>query len=386
VRGTPDPQGAGLFRLAQATGDMPVTSCTSVSVLPGGGAKFDTLLEAVARAQDHIHMEYYIFEPDRTGTQVRDALAERAGAGVRVRLLLDALGSARLGQRFLRPLQEVGAEVAWFHPLRLRKVLRPMLNLRNHRKLVIIDGRTAFVGGVNIGDDSNERLSTAAFRDLHLHMRGRIVSWLQMLFVEDWHYAVGAVLQGAELWPTQPAGPITAQVLPSGPDTPWEPIHRVFVSAMERAQERIWLSTPYFVPSEAGRMALTSAALRGLDVRLLVPRRADSRVVTWAARSYFDELLRAGVRVFEYLPRMMHSKALLVDGDTVVAGSANFDHRSFRLNFELSVLFHNRELASYLELILSGDMAQSREVPPDRRPSPVMALTEATARLLSPLL
>jgi cardiolipin synthase len=187
------------------------------------------------------------------------------------------------------------------------------------------------------------------------------------------------------MWPELPAGPIKTQVLPAGPDSPWEPIHRVLLAALYRGKGRVWLATPYFVPGEAARMALTSAALRGLDVRLLVPARTDSRLVSAAARSYFDELIAAGVRVFEY-PRMLHTKALLVDSDTCVLGSSNFDNRSFRLNFELCVLFEDERVAGSLETILARDFAGAREVVGARQLNLWARMGEASARLLSPLL
>ena len=174
---------------------------------------------------------------------------------------------------------------------------------------------------------------------------------------------------------------------PSGPDSTWEAIHRTHIEAIVRADERVWLVTPYFVPTEAARYALTSTALRGVDVRVMVPRSSDSRIVSAAARSYYDELLDAGVRVFEYHPRMLHSKAMLVDRSTVLIGSANFDNRSFRLNFELSLLFHDPTLAAELESVYLTDQAETHEVTLDRRRSGLpMRLAEASARLLSPLL
>ncbi|MBB5015516.1 cardiolipin synthase [Rehaibacterium terrae] len=376
-----------LSRLAEAATGFPPSTCTSADLLVGGAATFDALLAAVATAEHHIHLEYYIFEPDRTGTALRDALVARARAGVRVRLLLDALGAARLSRRFLAPLREAGAEVVWFHPLRLRRVRRPTLNLRTHRKLVVIDGRLAFTGGINITDEQDERLSTRAHFDLHLKLAGEVVAWLQLAFLEDWHYATGIALSDERLWPTLPRGDIAAQVLPSGPHNRWEPVHRLHVEAIHQANARVWLVTPYFVPGEAALFALTSAAMRGLDVRLLVPERSDSRVVTAAARSYFDELLAAGVRIYEYRPRLMHAKALLVDEDIALLGSANFDHRSFRLNFELCMLLRDRDFAGRLAAACEAIFAQTRHV--RRRPRPPrfpQRLFEATARLLSPLL
>ena len=279
-----------------------------------------------------------------------------------------------------------GAEVVFFHRFRLRRLWRPRLNLRSHRKLLVVDGRVGFTGGINISDTENERVRPDdAFHDLHLRIEGEAVRWLQLAFAEDWGYACGRAPSGVEQWPDLPVGPVRMQVLPAGPDTPWEPIHRVMVSAIHAADERVWLATPYFVPSEAARMALTSAALRGVDVRLLVPVRSDSALVSAAARSYFEELMAAGVRVYEY-PRMLHSKALLVDGSTCVLGSSNFDNRSFRLNFELSVLVEDPALAIALESVLLRDFDHALAVPADRKPRLPAALGEAAARLLSPLL
>ena len=374
-----------LMRLAHGSSGFPPSSCERVKLLAGGASTFAALVDAIESARYHVHVEYYIFEPDVTGTRVRDALVARARAGVKVRLLVDALGSARLSRAFLAPLRDAGAEVAFFHRFRMRRLWRPRLNLRTHRKIVVVDGQVGFTGGINVTDTENETLRDDAFHDLHLRMDGQAVRWLQLAFVEDWVYASGQAPQDHDLWPQMPNGPIRAQVLPAGPDSAWETIHRVMLGALHRAQKRIWLTTPYFVPGEAGRMALTSAALRGVDVRLLVPRRGDSALVSAAARSYFDELIGAGVRVFEY-PRMLHTKALLVDADTCVLGSSNFDNRSFRLNFELCVLFEDAGVAAALESLMTQDLAQAREVHGPRRLDFWPALGEASARLLSPLL
>ena len=374
-----------LMRLAEAASGFLPSSCERVKLLVGGAATFNALVDAIESARYHVHVEYYIFEPDITGTRVRDALVAKAREGLKVRLLVDALGSAKLSRDFLAPLREAGGEVAFFHRFRLRRLWHPRLNLRTHRKIVVIDGTIGFTGGINITDTENEVLREDAFHDLHLRMDGQAVRWLQLAFAEDWIYASGRAPQETDLWPQMPNGPIRTQVLPAGPDSPWETIHRVMLGALHRAQKRIWLVTPYFVPGEAARMALTSAALRGVDVRLLVPRRGDSALVSAAARSYFDELIGAGVRVFEY-PKMLHTKALLVDSDISVLGSSNFDNRSFRLNFELCVLFEDAGVATALESVLAEDLSHGREVRGPRRLDFWPSLGEASARLLSPLL
>ena len=383
----PTPEAVELARIGQATTGLPPTTATDARLLIDGGAKYSALLQDVATAQEHVHLEYYIFYPDRTGAALRDALVERARAGVKVRLLLDAVGSGKTPARFFDELVAAGGELAWFHPARILQVWkRPWLNLRSHRKIVVIDGRVAYTGGINITDEEDERLRGDAYRDLHLRVEGDVVSSLQLVFIEDWAYATGKPPLALPS-PTPHPGRIPMQVLVSGPDSSWEAIHRLHVGSIHSAKRRVWLATPYFVPGEAARMALTSAALGGLDVRLLVPRRSDSRLVTLAARSYFDELLAAGVRVYEYGPRMLHTKALLCDDDLAIIGSANFDHRSFRLNFEVSLMFADAALCAELSALLERECMASRGVQPEReRPLFRTRLPEALARLVSPLL
>ena len=382
-----------LALLGQTTTGLPPSTATCAQLLIDGAATYDALMDAVAAATNHIHLEYYIYMPDLTGTRLRDALVERARAGVKVRLLLDAVGSSSISRRFLQPLLDAGGEFAWFHPTRFRPFTRTWVNMRTHRKIVVVDGRVAFTGGINITDLENERLHHNAYRDLHLRLEGDVVRGMQLVFVEDWTYATGQKrkdFDGTRLWDAvEPGieGSIPSQVVVSGPDSSWEAIHRVHVAAIHEARSRVWLVTPYFVPGEAARMALTSAALGGLDVRLLVPKLSDSRVVTYAARSYFDELLAAGVKVYEYGPRLLHTKALLCDDGLALIGSANFDNRSFRLNFEISVLFRDRTIAATLAQLIEGELADSEPVHGVRNRSLWRnRLPEALARLMSPLL
>ena len=385
-----DPETRELHALALATTGIRPTTARDVRLLVDGGATYPALLEDIAAARDHVHLEYYIYEPDRSGQALRDALVERARAGVRVRLLVDAMGSKKAGRRFFAPLVAAGGEVAYFHPSRpwlLWK--RPWVNLRTHRKIVVVDGRVGFVGGINVTDEQDERLRPDAYRDVHLRLEGEAVRSLQAVFVEDWAYATGQrdfVGDVARATPAAAPGPIRAQVLVSGPDSSWETIHRVHVGAIHAASRRVWLATPYFVPGEAAMMALTSAALSGLDVRLLVPKMSDSRLVTWCVRSYYDELLAAGVKVYEYGPRMLHTKMLLVDDGIAIVGSANFDHRSFRLNFEVSVLFDDAGVCERMHALIESEFRHAPRVRNDRDRPLSDRLPEALARLMSPLL
>ena len=386
-----DPDSAELSRLGHAiTGLIPSTA-QRVELLVDGQATYAALITAVRAARHHVHLEYYIYHPDQTGRALRDALVERARAGVKVRLLLDAVGCSKTPSSFFRDLIDAGGELSWFHPMRFGRIWeRPWLNMRTHRKIVVVDGRIGFAGGINITDEENEGLRSDAYRDLHFRLDGDVVRSLQLVFAEDWAYATGEREFLGELAQSMPEccpGPVAAQVITSGPDSDWEAIHRLHVEAIHNARQRVWLVTPYFVPGEAAKMALTSAALAGIDVRLLVPRQSDSRLVTFAARSYFDTLLAAGVKVYEYGPRMLHTKALLVDDDVCILGSANFDARSFRLNFEICLLFRDAAVAADLARLIEHEFALAPRVREDRpRPLLTARLPEAFARLLSPLL
>jgi len=378
-------------RLIQTACGIAPSSAHRVELLASGGATLEALLREVAQARRHIHLEYYIFDPDRTGTRLLQALTERARAGVQVRLLVDAIGSAKLlsrrGRALLDELRDAGGELAVFHPRRLDR-LRPLVNLRTHRKIVVVDGHAGFVGGINLTDDENEQVRPHdAYRDTHLLIRGGAVRWLQYVFLKDWHYAEGRPPgHDAHLLPDQPPGSLPIQIVASGPDTDMEGMHRAMIDALNLARQRIWLATPYFVPTEAALMALTNAALRGVQVKLMVPERSDSRIVSAAARSYYAELQAAGVLVFEYRGRVLHAKTLVVDEAYGLVGSANFDNRSFRLNFEVAAVVFDAEFNHRLAAMFQADLSQCHLVPMQRHTPPLQRLFESVARLGSPLL
>ncbi|MEH3086441.1 MAG: cardiolipin synthase [Xylophilus ampelinus] len=377
--------------LGFASCGIPVSTASDVRLLVGGGQTFNALFEAIRRARRHVHLEYYIFEPDRIGTALRDLLAEKARQGVTVRLLVDALGSKRLGRAFFAPLREAGAEVGLFHDSRIGRRLRPVINFRTHRKIVVCDGTVGFTGGLNVTDEEDERTRADAYHDVHLRIEGSAVRWLQTVFLEDWAYATGerkrrTAADFADWMPPPTEGMHPVQIVASGPDSELEAIHRMYLAAIHAATRRVWITTPYFVPGHPALMALTSAALRGVDVRLLVPRRSDSLVVSAAARSYFDELIAVGVKVWEYEARMLHSKTMLVDDDCGFVGTANFDNRSFRLNFEVCAVVYGDALAVALGAQFERDLRKSSRVEAGRRAPGWQRLFDATARLFSPLL
>lgn len=380
-----------LARLTSRTAGTNVGRAESVEVLLNGKACFDSIVAAIAKAEHHIHVEYYIFEGDKTGTRIRDALIARAKEGVKVRLLVDGVGSS-LTSNFLAPLYAEGAEFARFNPLSFGRLL-PRFNLRNHRKIVVIDGRVGFLGGINVGDEYNEEITKReAYRDTHLKIVGSVVRQIQFAFLEDWQFANGGHMRDKLLFPAldddaDEREQELVQVVPSGPDLEWEATKKVYFTMITQAEVSLKVTTPYFVPDEAIQVALCSAALRGVKVELIVPQNSDSRIVTAAARSYFDQLLSAGVHIFEY-PKMVHAKTMVVDGKLACVSSANMDNRSFRLNFEIGAVFYAKEAISDLERAFDKDKARCRHVTPRSRGRIKWfgRLSEASARLLSPLL
>ncbi|MFW5921483.1 MAG: cardiolipin synthase, partial [Polyangiales bacterium] len=319
----------GVMRLAAHVARMDVVPGNDVQVLVGAPDTYDAHIEAIEAAEDHVHLEFYIIRPDEPGRRLRDALVAAAERGVHVRLLKDGFGSRTLGRRFLGPLRRAGAHVATFLPLDpIRRAYT--FNLRNHRKLMIVDGRIGFTGGINFGEEF------LPWRDVHLRIHGPAVHQLQAIFAEDWYFASRYHLAHPAFFPdVQPQGKSVMQLVESGPDATVESIHRLYFAAIASARDRVSLITPYFVPDRALLVALQTAALRGVDVRLVLPSTSNHRVTFHAGRSFYDELLGAGVSIHEYGPGMVHTKAMIVDGTFATVGSANLDVRSFRLNFEL---------------------------------------------------
>jgi cardiolipin synthase len=371
-------------------GEWPPLHASAVELHHDGDSAYASLLSAIEEARHHVHLEYYIWEPDQIGTRLRDLLVAKAKAGVKVRMLIDATGSADLKRRFCKPLLEAGVELARFNPVSLRFLRPRRIDFRTHRKIVVCDGKIGFTGGMNITDVHSAALCPTYWRDTHVRLEGAAVWPLQRIFIEDWHFATEAPPPtGAELFPL-PGGARShiVQIVASGPDHDQMSIHRTFFTAITRATSRIWLTTPYFVPDEATMAALCTAALRRLDVRLIIPERGDSRLVDLAARSYVPELLACGVKVYEYLPRFIHSKTFVIDDDLAIVGTANIDNRSFRLNFEIVAVLYDRGAAAEMARAFEEDLAGCRRIETKDLAGKSLPrrLGEASARLLSPLL
>lgn len=328
--------------------------------------------QALLNARESIHLEYYIWQPDRTGTRFRDLLIRKAREGVRVRFLYDGFGSFWLTKRFLRPMREAGIQVATFLPGQSFRE-RWSLNLRSHRKIVVVDGRVAFTGGMNIGDEYIGRSSAFVFwRDAHLRVVGPEVWRHQLVFAEDWYFATGEVLTGTESFPSPATtGTVTAQTVSSGPESEPSVLQALMLAAINEAQERVLIVTSYFAPPTAIVVALENAALRGVRVRLLLSGRKNHLLTLLAGRAIYDSLLNAGVEIAEYQRGLLHSKTLTIDGHWSLVGSANVDCRSLFLNFESGMVLYDERLAQQLEQQFEIDMQDSILINPedwDRRP------------------
>jgi cardiolipin synthase A/B len=391
-----DPQRASqLMRLAWRLGGLPPERARALTLLCDGDACYDALVEAIGRARDHVHAEYYIFEPGLAGARLRDALAAAARRGVEVKLLLDAAGSAATSARFLRPLRQAGGQVARFNPVLHRRLGQHLANFRTHRKILVADGLTGFTGGMNVSDDhSRAARGEAAWRDTHLRIEGAAVHGLQAAFLEDWYYATrpsgppaGIAERRPRWFPADPEGDQVVQVVASGPDQEVPAVEAFLLAALALARERIWITTPYYVPDEPLAAALRGAALRGVDVQLVLPARTDSRVVDAASRTYHDELLAAGARIHLYGPPMVHAKTCVVDRDLALVGSANLDRRSLRLNFEVVAAVHGGPAVEALAALFEQDRARSRPKGwLEAREPFARRLLASAARLLAPQL
>jgi cardiolipin synthase A/B len=384
-----NPTQATLARLVSTTTKFQPTAGNHLLVLHDTTRVFAEIEAAIAAAKHSIHLEYYIWQPDKTGTRLRNLLIERAKAGVAVRFLYDSLGSLRLTRAFLQPMRDAGIQVEAFVPGRsLRE--RWSINLRSHRKLVIVDGKIAFTGGMNVGDEYLG-LSTyfGKWVDTHIRLEGPATLQLQEVFAEDWHYATKEALVSPPFYP-EPAmdGQVIAQVLAGGPDSDDSVFQAAMFAAIGEAQHHVTLVTSYFVPTPPLVAALENAAQRGVSTRVLVSGPKTYWYTYHAGRSYYDSLLRAGVEIWEYHGGLLHSKTLTIDRTWSLIGSPNFDARSLHLNFEVAVAVFGAAAADLLLEHFDEDIASAVKIDPtqwaDR--SWQTRLVQNYCRMFSPVL
>jgi cardiolipin synthase len=375
------------LRAMPKLGRMPALANNQVTLLINGDATFAAIFEAIRQATQTVLIQFFIIHDDALGRRLQELLLEKAAEGVAIYVLYDRIGSHALPGSYSDKLRAGGVQIKAF-ATRSGWLNRFQINFRNHRKIVVVDGATGFVGGHNVGDEYvGLKPPLAPWRDTHVQVVGPVVACLQESFAEDWFWATRE-LPPLNLPAAYPEDGVLCQLLASGPADAQETCSLFFVEAIHAAVERVWITSPYFIPDEAVSAALRLAVLRGVDVRLLLPSRPDHYVVYAASSLFAFEAVRAGVRVFRYEPGFLHQKVVLVDSEISAIGSANLDNRSFRLNFELMLLTVDSAFALEVEKMLSDDFALAHEISiqESRETHHLQQLGMRIARLISPIL
>ncbi len=347
-------------RAARVLGGLPFTRGNDLELLIDGEKTFERIFEAIKEAKNYLCVNFFIVKNDKLGTRFQEALIERAKAGVKVYFLFDEIGSHKLPRRYLKAMKDAGIEC---HSFGINRFWwsRLQLNFRNHRKIVISDGKSAFIGGLNVGDEYLGRdQKFGEWRDTHLKIRGPAVQAVQMVFLEDWFWACNEV-PGLH-WETEPeAADQIAAVIPTGPADPADSWQLIVAEAANSSRKKLWIATPYFVPDEGVLTALQAAAIRGVDVRILIPERADQILVSLSAFSYYDQSIPYGVKLFRYDKGFLHQKVMLIDERLAAVGTANLDNRSFRLNFEITAFSPDPAFVAEVEKMLVTDFTFAKE-------------------------
>ena len=370
----------------------PLTDGNSVKVLINGEQKFPEVLDALSKAEHHIHLEYYIYEDDIIGNQIKEILIQKAKQGVEVRFIYDDFGSRSIRKKVVKELKNAGVEAYPFNRVRLL-LFANRINYRNHRKIIIVDGNCGFVGGINISDryiNKQDEPDKLYWRDTHLRIDGPGILNLQHTFLCDWNFCSNQSVQLDGLYYDQIRydSDVSVQIAAGGPDSPASTIMLSFLKAISLAKNEILLTTPYFVPGESIINAIKVAVMGGVHVKILVPGISDSYWVNAAAWSNYDELLKTGVEIYIYKKGFIHAKTMVIDKHMSILGTANMDHRSFDLNFEVNAIVYARDFAEQLCGFFENDIQQAEKLNLEEVISkPVFRhLSERIGRLLSPLL
>ena len=376
-----------ITRASELLAKIPLLRNNEIELLVDGHDTFDSIFEGIDAAKDYILVQFFIVKDDEIGRALKSRLLVKAREGVRVYFLFDEVGSYSLPKSYLKELRDAGAEILDFHT-RKGPSNRFQINFRNHRKIVVVDGHTSWVGGHNVGDEYMGRdPQFGHWRDTHMKITGPATLAVQLSFLEDWHWATGEVPEF--IWTPHVPGDAGVDVLvfPTGPADTLETATLMFLNGINSAQKRLWIASPYFVPDESIMNALHLAALRGVDVRIIIPDKADHLMVYLAAYSYFEEAAETGIRFFRYMDGFLHQKVVLIDDEASAIGTANFDNRSFRLNFEIMCVVADPAFNTEVEQMLLADIEKSVEMQPgdlDKK-SFWFKLGTRLARLTSPI-
>ncbi len=373
----------------------PLTSDNTVKVIINGENKFPDVLDALKNAKDHIHIEYYIFEEDHIGKEIERILTQKVKDGIQVRFIYDDFGSRGIRKTMVPRMKSHGIESFPFFKIRFI-TLANRLNYRNHRKIIVIDGITAFVGGINVSDryiNDIKHPDKLFWRDTHLRIDGPGVQYLQYLFLCDWNFCAELELEpNDKFFPPLKSIPVKGnkitQIAASGPDSPSPVILYAILQAINLASEEILITSPYFIPNDSLLDALCIAALGGVKVKILVPMKSDSKFVDYAVRSYYSDLLKAGIEIFQYSKGFIHAKTMVCDSKIAMIGTANMDSRSFDLNFEVNAIVYDKQVAHELAAIFYDDLKDSVQLNETEwtKRSVLQKFMEKAVRLFSPLL
>lgn len=377
-----------LIHLLRNSTDASIFTHNSVNIYTDGKQLFDDILSAMDNATAHIHAEYYAVETDETGNRFKDMLIKKSKQGLEVRLIYDDVGSWRLKRSTIQEMKNAGVILQTFFELRF-PYFTNKLNYRNHRKILIIDGKIGFLGGVNIADRYTKGLPWGIWRDTHIKIQGNAVDGLQQLFLNDWLYITKTAIHHKKYFAIHDQyNKLPIQIVGSGPDSMWEGIMQGFCAAIQNASKYVYIQTPYFLPNDSISNALESAALSGIDVRIMIPSRSDIRISLEASLSFVKTMLAAGVRVYQYQAGFIHAKSIAIDNELAIIGSANMDFRSFEQNFEVSAFMYDSDKSMELRNIFLHDMKQCKRLQYTQwKHRPItQKLIQSSARLFSPLL
>jgi len=378
-----------LMNLLLSNSNAILTNNNEVQILRNGAETFPEIFRVMEQAKHHIHLEYYIIENDRIGNYLRELLIRKAREGVEVRLIFDDVGSWELKRKFIRSMSDAGVKVDCFMKVRF-PMLTSRVNYRNHRKILVVDGETAFVGGLNFADRYQDGVpGIGPWRDTHLKVIGGGATALQIIFMADWYFVSKDILKGEEYFkPFESGHGKLVQMTASGPDSDWESIGQAYFAAIASATDYVYISTPYLMPTADIVTALKTSALGGIDVRIIVPGLSDAITPKWGTNSYIEELLEAGVKIYFYKAGFTHSKVIVADGVFSSVGTANLDFRSLETNFEVNAMIYDEEIAGILTDQFLEDQEKSEMVILEewqKRPR-MNKIKESFARIISPML
>ena len=377
-----------LIRLLLNNSDSLLTTGNQLKLLNNGNETFDAIFKAIKGAKHHIHLEYYIFEDDIIGNQVKKLLIEKSREGVEIRIIVDDVGSWSLKKKFFDELRETGIEIYPFMEVRFPR-LTSRVNFRNHRKILIVDGITGFTGGINIADRYVVgKPKIGPWRDTHLQITGDAVAAMQVVFAADWYFVINENLRREKYFQPLTEGEGTpVQISASGPDSDWESMEQAYLAAILNARKYVYLTTPYLMPPQTLVTALKTAALSGVDVRIIIPEKSDAITPKWCSFSYVEQFLEAGIKIYFYQKGFIHSKTLMIDDVFSTIGTTNLDFRSLETNFEINAFIYERKFTRLMLKYFINDLRNSREIKLNewaKRPW-YFKLRESLAHIVSPM-